>query len=149
MLRIAPPSNGKPPMPPAGPPPAGPGGPPPELLAALAAASGGPGGPAGPPPGQDPSAPPTPGTGDPTQKFDAEKVSPDAARYLTPDSKCGSCSFFGDDGSSCNIVAGPIDPGGTCSLWTSLGKSKSKSDGKESPDDGSDDGSGSPSPDGQ
>lgn len=154
MLRIGPPPppNVSPTGPPPGPSGPGAGGPPPELLAAIKAMQAQGMGASQEDPSDDDTADPstTPPTKNP--KFDAEKVSPDVARYLDPDAKCGSCAFFGDDGTSCNIVSGPIDPGGTCSLFTPLGKSKSKPDmKKESPDgiDGSNDGSLPPDSSGQ
>lgn len=47
-------------------------------------------------------------------------VSPEAAKYMTSDMRCGSCVHFMDSGGigSCEIVSGPIDPQGVCLLYT-------------------------------
>jgi hypothetical protein len=44
-------------------------------------------------------------------------VDPTVARYLGPNDRCGSCVHFMEPG-TCEIVAGPIDPMGVCSLFT-------------------------------
>jgi hypothetical protein len=43
-------------------------------------------------------------------------VSPEAARYFGPESRCAGCIHFMDPG-TCEIVAGPIDPQGVCVLF--------------------------------
>lgn len=47
-------------------------------------------------------------------------VTPEAARYFGPESRCEGCVHFmaGELGGSCEIVSGPIDPMGVCSLFT-------------------------------
>lgn len=47
-------------------------------------------------------------------------VSPEAARYFGPESRCASCIHFmeGMEGGACEIVSGPIDPAGVCVLFT-------------------------------
>lgn len=139
MLRI-----GTPPTPPNGsstPPPAGPAGPPPELLAALAAAGkgAGPTNPGAPPPSlpDDQGTPDLKSPSPRAPKFDAEKVGQDVARYLGPDSRCKSCSFFNADDSTCHVVSDQVDPEGVCSLWTGSDMSLGKKEG-EKIDDGSD-----------
>lgn len=124
MLRIGSPATN---VSPTSPPPS-PGTVPPELLAALAAASNSAPNDAGSPPTDNvPKSPP---------KFDAEKVDPAVARYLTSDSRCKSCEFFNADDSSCQIVAGPIDLDGVCSLFTPQDNDQSQEKGKLT-DDGS------------
>ena len=44
-------------------------------------------------------------------------VDPMAARYFDSTMMCSGCIHFMEPG-SCEIVAGPIDPGGICSLFT-------------------------------
>ena len=44
-------------------------------------------------------------------------VAPDVARYLGPESVCATCIHFMEPG-TCEIVAGPVDPQGRCSLYT-------------------------------
>jgi hypothetical protein len=46
-------------------------------------------------------------------------VDPIAARYFGPESRCAGCVHFmeGPQGGSCEIVSGPIDPQGVCSLF--------------------------------
>lgn len=54
-------------------------------------------------------------------KFTSELVDPTIVHYMTPDMgpfACSNCEHFGEDGASCNIVAGPIDPQGICNLFT-------------------------------
>jgi hypothetical protein len=43
-------------------------------------------------------------------------VDPEAARYMGPESRCHACIHF-DGTSSCEVVAGPIDPEGVCMLF--------------------------------
>jgi hypothetical protein len=43
-------------------------------------------------------------------------VSPEAARYFGPESRCAGCIHFMEPG-TCEIVAGPIDPQGVCVLF--------------------------------
>ena len=47
-------------------------------------------------------------------------VDPSVARYFGPDAMCGGCIHFtaAEGGGACEIVAGPIDPEGICSLYT-------------------------------
>ena len=52
---------------------------------------------------------------EPTQ--DGAMVSPEAARYFGPESRCMNCVHFSEPG-SCEIVSGQIDPEGVCSLLT-------------------------------
>ena len=40
-------------------------------------------------------------------------VSPETARYFGPEAVCENCIHFVEPG-SCEVVAGPIDPGGRC-----------------------------------
>lgn len=63
----------------------------------------------------------TPGDAEPDMDLGAKmaQVSPDVARYLGPDQRCKSCSFWMDQG-ECQMVSGPIDPEGSCSLYTAL-----------------------------
>jgi hypothetical protein len=47
------------------------------------------------------------------------QVDPMAARYFGPESRCGGCvHFLAGEMGSCEIVAGPIDAEGVCSLFT-------------------------------
>ncbi len=63
------------------------------------------------------------------------RVSPDVARYFGPEAICSGCVHFIEPG-SCEIVAGPIDPGGRCSLWTSDdAEEKAESPDEESSED--------------
>lgn len=58
--------------------------------------------------------------GMPEMKSDMAKASQEAARYLMPEYRCGSCVHFLDAGSDvgeCEIVAGPIHPEGSCCLY--------------------------------
>ena len=57
---------------------------------------------------------------DPTMSMGGGQVDPMAARYFGPESRCGGCVHFlaGEMGGTCEIVAGPIDPEGVCSLFT-------------------------------
>ena len=55
----------------------------------------------------------------PAQGAQMAQVSPVVARYLMPDQRCGSCSFWAEDG-SCQLVTGPIEQEGSCSLWTGM-----------------------------
>jgi hypothetical protein len=46
-------------------------------------------------------------------------VAPEAARYFGPESRCEGCvHFLMAEMGSCEIVSGPIDPQGVCSLFT-------------------------------
>ncbi len=45
------------------------------------------------------------------------QVAQDVARYLGPDAVCQNCIHFLEP-NTCEIVAGPIDPQGRCSLFT-------------------------------
>jgi hypothetical protein len=47
-------------------------------------------------------------------------VDPFVAKYMGPEAVCGSCVYFleGPEAGSCEIVSGPIDAAGRCSLWT-------------------------------
>lgn len=45
------------------------------------------------------------------------RVDPEVARYLEPSYRCHNCVHFMDP-NQCEIVAGPIQPDGVCSLYT-------------------------------
>jgi len=47
------------------------------------------------------------------------RVSQESARYFGPEYRCNNCVHYleGAGGGECEIVAGPIDPEGVCSLF--------------------------------
>lgn len=124
-----------------------------QLMEAKAAAAGDqapPGGPGGTLPNQDPSSggptgpnPTDPdGDGDndqdPSQDDDSDsggsKIDPKNAGYMGPEMgpfQCSNCQFF-DNGGSCQVVAGPIDPNGCCNNFTSQASGASNSDASDS-----------------
>lgn len=113
MLRIGnpkPPEQGQPPMPPGGMPP---GPPPPELMAQMEAM--------GKPQAPKPS------------KFSADKANPKIVVYMDSSMgpfQCSNCMHFEEDG-SCSVVAGPIDPGGICHVFTPAGAPPPPDEGGE------------------
>lgn len=57
---------------------------------------------------------------EPVEMTGTAKASPEAARYLMPEYRCGSCVHFldgGGDVGECELVAGAIHPEGSCSLY--------------------------------
>lgn len=127
--------------PPSGPAGAGPAGPTPELLAAISRMAQEHGAGAPPPPQDDPMGDPTAlpskGPSPRTPKFDAEKVGQDVARYLGPESRCKSCSFYNQDDSTCHVVSDQVDPEGVCSLFTGSGAGPDDKSVDEPPTDDS------------
>lgn len=78
-------------------------------------------------------------------KYDAEKVRPETARYLSSDEGpflCARCHHYLGD--SCEIVAGPIDPEGVCCLFESGGQDVQPQDEGDVPTDEPDDQAGAP-----
>lgn len=55
--------------------------------------------------------------GEDTATGETGLVDPEVARYTGPEAVCSSCIHFLEPG-TCEVVSGPIDPGGRCSLHT-------------------------------
>lgn len=70
-------------------------------------------------PGIEPMPEMVPEVEDPSMSGGTGRVSQESARYFGPEYRCAGCVHFteGAETGECEIVAGPIDPDGVCSLF--------------------------------